>query len=167
MATTDAQILDKFLQAIIDDITRRYDDAGMRVTGKTIRSLRKEVRDTSATLYAAKYFRRIEDGRGPTRNRTQGDKPLFELLKEWMQDRGIKGTPYTRKDGSRQDQVKADESLTFLIWRKITNDGDKLYRSGGRSGIISGAITKQRIDAFVGAFGSHKRIEIANALMNR
>lgn len=164
MAYTDAQVLDQFLQSIIEDITRRYDDAGMRVTGNTIRSLRKVIRDTDATLYAAKYFRRIETGRGPTRNRASGEKPLFQLIKEWMSARGLKGTPYIRKDGSAQAQEKADDSLAFLIWRKITNEGDRLYRRGGRSGIISGAITQQRIDAFVGTFATNKRIELAGII---
>jgi hypothetical protein len=165
MPTTDAQLLDQFLQSIIDDITTRHDAARQRASGRTIRSLRKVVRGTTGLLYAAQFFRRLETGRGPTKSSTKGDKPLWELILEWMGERGIRATPYTRKDGSTQDQAKADKSLAWLIARKIHNEGDKLHRSGGSSGVISGAITQERIAAFVGAFGTNKRIEVANALL--
>lgn len=165
MDANQKNLLSQFLQGIIDDIRTRHSAAGQKSSGKTIDSLRQVIRERDGILYAAKYFRRLEDGRGPTKNSTKGNPTLKESLLEWMNTQGIKATPYRRKDGSTQDQAKANESLAFLIARSIHRFGDRLFRSGGRSGVISGAITQQRISAFVGAFGTMQRIDFAGEIL--
>lgn len=65
------------------------------------------------------YIMTLENGRRP------GKMPPVQPILSWIQSRGI--TP---------DDI-SQESLAFLIARKIGREGSLLFRQGGNSGIIS------------------------------
>lgn len=65
------------------------------------------------------YIMTLEDGRRP------GKQPPTEPILKWVQERGI-----TPSDISQ-------ESLAFLIARKIGREGSLVFRLGGNTGIIS------------------------------
>ena len=138
---------------IVADIISRHTSAGQRASGNFANNLRVE--SGSRFVYVidgAGYGYYLEHGRGPTKNGGPRPGKVQQEILKWLKTKGISATPYTRKDGTRQDQAAADKSLAFLIARKIHRDGNRLYQQGGQSGVISGAVTKTRIEAFTDTF---------------
>ena len=67
-----------------------------------------------------------------------------------MAYKGIKAEPIpykTDRPHKYTPQERGDMSLSYLIARKIRNEGTRLFRQGGRSDIYSNAIpaTKEKI----------------------
>ena len=72
------------------------------------------------------YIMTLETGRGPTRpNAATGNPTVQESILTWIKQRGITPTGITQ------------ETLAYLISRKIHQEGTLLFRQGGNSGIIS------------------------------
>lgn len=147
------EILGQFGRTVIADIIDRHIAANQRASGNFVRGLRYEASERRLLVVdGAGYSYALEDGRGPTKSGAKGDQRLVDRILVWMKDKGIQGTPYKRKDGTTQEQAKADRSRAYLIARNIHLHGTRLYQQGGESGVISGAITEERISALVGAF---------------
>lgn len=128
----------QFLLQIEKEIIQNTIQAGQVATGKTIQSFEVAVTDERGVLLAAPYVMVLEDGRGPTRRSGKGPgTTLQQKIEEWMKAKGI-----VPKDISQS-------SLAYIIARKIHNEGTRLYRRGGKSGVISNVITEQRIDSFM------------------
>ena len=147
------EILGQFGRTVVADIIDRHIAANQRASGSFVQGLRYEASDRRLLVIDGvgySYF--LEEGRGPTKGGAKGDERLSTRILEWMGHKGISGKPYKRKDGTMQDQKKADESMAYLIARNIHLHGTRLYQRGGESGVISGAITEERISALVGAF---------------
>lgn len=98
----------------------------MNNTGEAAQSLRyRWLSDTRMQIYSDmpgkpfNYIFTLENGRRP------GRRPPVQPILDWIKQRGI-----TPEDISQ-------ESLAFLIARKIGREGSTLFRQGGKSGIIS------------------------------
>lgn len=99
----------------------------MNNTGEAANSLRYRFEENGTRLIiysdmpgrSYNYLMTLEHGRGP------GGFPPLDNIKLWLQQRGIQPA------GISQD------SLAFLIGRKIANQGTLVYRQGGNTGIIS------------------------------
>jgi len=129
-----AKILDQHLRA------------GQKASGRTGESMHVEATEYEGTLYGRSAFGVLETGRRP------GKAPAgFQaIIRQWMTDKGIKATPIpykTDRPHKYTPQERGDMSLSFLIARKIKNDGTRLFRQGGRADIYSNVIpgTKTRI----------------------
>lgn len=146
-------IITEFLNEVRLDIIQRSISAGQKITGETLNSMFVEttsrsegsINESGATLYGAEHIMVLEDGRGPThptgpyKNTTK----LKEIIYNWISNGGIPGIT----------EDKARLNLAYIIARKIHQEGNLLYRKGGKSGVISGAITDERINAFIDTFG--------------
>jgi hypothetical protein len=101
------------------------------VTGKTADSINFEVTETkdktTFTVFASKTLSILQTGRGPTRN-SGGTGQVRKSILQWIKNRGIKADI-------------PDESLAFLIARKIHREGFK-----GTPGLISSVINDNLID---------------------
>lgn len=98
----------------------------MNNTGESALSFRyRWVSETQMQIYSDmpgrsfNYIMTLEDGRGP------GKMPPTAPILEWLQQRGI-----------NPPDIK-QESLAFLIARKIGREGSLVFRLGGNTGIIS------------------------------
>jgi hypothetical protein len=140
----------KFLQNISLDIQREQIAQGRYVTGKTARSLEPEVDDTGGILYGSSSVNVLETGRKP------GKVPegFQGVIRQWMRDRGL----FQAETASRQN------SIAYLIARKISREGTLLHRQGGNSGILSKAITEARITEFERAVLNKYGREVQNDL---
>lgn len=154
----DADIIRQFLVAIQDDIRQRAQSAGKVLSGKTINSMRVEVTNQKGKLVGAPYFTILEDGRAPTKDHTPGNPTVREQLLVWLKSRSIQPRP------DRNGRIPTLESLAYVMARQIHTYGDKLFQRGGKSGIISGAITKERVKAFTTTFGDKYRTTVVLAI---
>lgn len=107
----------------------------MNNTGEAAQSFKyRFVTDTHLQIYSDmpgrsfNYIMTLETGRKP------GKQPPTGPILQWIQQRGINPTDISQ------------ESLAFLIARKIGREGSLLYRLGGKSGIISEVQTPQWIE---------------------
>lgn len=141
---TSGALLD-FLLSLQADITARSIAAGQKATGATLASIEASADDTKGILQADQQILVLENGRGPTVNGgAKGTGKLQGIILAWIQAK-----PGFTKIGNITDQ-----SLAFLITRKINEEGTALFRKGGNSGVISGVITDDRIDAFMVTFAN-------------
>jgi hypothetical protein len=119
-------ILKKFAEDVIAGIRSRIPN----VTGESSASLAYRIDAEGLTIYSSKkYFTVLETGRKPTSpGAPKGNPTLREQILEW-----VKAKPIIPNDITQ-------ESLAYLISRKIHEEGSLLYRQGGKSGVISESI---------------------------
>lgn len=134
--------LEDLKQKILEQHTR----AGQKASGRTAASMHVEATEYEGTLYGRSAFGVLETGRKP------GKAPagFQDIIRRWMSDKGIKAEPIpykTDRPHKYTPQERGDMSLSYLIARKIRNEGTRLFRQGGRSDIYSNAIpaTKEKI----------------------
>jgi hypothetical protein len=147
------EALMQFLLQLEKEIIQNSIQAGQVASGKTIQSFEVEVNDHRGILRAAPHLMALENGRGPTKVWVKKESTLFEKIKEWLW--------YKFKIPLR---TKHNSRLAYIITRKIHAEGTRLYRMGGRSGVVSNVITDQRIEAFLRTyatkFSAHIRSEV-------
>ena len=123
-------ILKNFAEETIDGIKSRIPN----VTGQSAKSLGYRIVGTELTIFSTdKYFTTLETGRGPTVNKTPGNPTLQQSIEQWIKDKPLQLNGITAK------------SLSYIISRKIHEEGSLLYRQGGKSGVISKSINDQVI----------------------
>jgi len=107
----------------------------MNNTGEAANSLRYRFEENGTRLIvysdmpgrSFNYLMTLEHGRGP------GGFPPLDAIKQWIEQRGI------------QPMDISQDSLAFLIGRKIANQGTLVFRQGGNTGIISEVQTEDWI----------------------
>ena len=101
---------------------------GANASGRTIRSMHVEVKENSegveGVLYGRNYFEGLQHGRAGGKV----PKGFRFIIRQWMRDKGIDKGNETRNN-----------SMAYLIARKIALEGTKLYRKGGRTTIYTNA----------------------------
>lgn len=150
-------ILENFARDVIAGIRQNIREkqvtefGAMNTTGQMADSLDFRIDQEGLTIYSReKYFTVLETGRKP------GKRPPRDVIKTWIVNKGI--TP----DGISQD------SLAFLIARKIGAEGSLLYRRGGKSGVISDYINEQYIkENLVAVMGERFKDYIINEFINK
>lgn len=103
-----SKLLDEVKKAYIED----QEAKGIRASGKSAKSIKKQVKLTEGTLTGAKYFFQQRHGRRPGKF-----PPVSEIL-EWIKTKGI--TP--------KDSRTSIKSLAFLFARKIAERGTDIFQ---------------------------------------
>lgn len=142
--TDEKNIIMSFMLEIQKDIIQRSEATGQRATGETYSQFGIEANETKGILYGSAWVMTLEDGRGPSKG-SGSDGSLKDKIYEWIGAKGVFNV----------SSEKEKRSLAYIIARKIHQEGTVLFRKGGGSGVISGAITEERINAFVGTFADY------------
>ena len=132
-----SDILKIELDKLSADLTAKYDELGMRASGKWEREKTVEVSQSgsviSGKIEGMKYTEQLQFGRRP------GRFPPIDSIEQWISDKGITSEIPVR-------------SLAFLIARKIANEGTRYFKQGGTD-LIDSVITTSRIDEIVSKVG--------------
>lgn len=136
-------ILTEELEALKEQILSHHKDAGQVASGRTGESMHVDVSENEGTLFGRAAFGTLETGRaaGAVPNNFQA------IIRQWMSDKGIKANPIPYKTSRAHkytEQERGDMALSYLIARKIRNEGTKLFRQGGRADIYSNAVPSAR-----------------------
>jgi hypothetical protein len=122
-----------------DDLINNYNRMGLRASGKFARELEPIVSDgplsVRAYMLSAPHAFFMENGRRPTRN--QGNGNLRELIRAWIDNKGIIPRGISK------------DSLAYIITRKIHKEGIKVPNQYNSGGVISNVITNERINKLV------------------
>lgn len=133
-------ILSGYGQGVVDEIKKNLASTGTDATGETSKSLRFEVKKdadkTILSVYGRPFIMAVETGRGPAKGSGQGNSGMAENILKWMNAKGIK------TDQSHKERFGFAKFLT----KKINEEGSKLYKSGGRTDIISPVINETLIN---------------------
>lgn len=112
----------------------------MDATGESRSLIDYKIEGNKATLLGPAHIEFMERGRGP------GKFPPEEPILNWVKAKGLSS-----------DNIK---SLVFLIRRKIAREGTVLHRTNQKTGILSKAITPERIRSILPEYVRDKRVEI-------
>ena len=128
------KILNDFFTVLKEEIIREQKAQGRVASGKSIEEYEVVASENEGKLLGASYSGTLETGRKP------GKVPFgfAEIIEDWINDRGI----------FQEKSIAARGSIAYFIAKKITEEGTKLHREGGKSGIFTNVITQERIDAF-------------------
>lgn len=130
---TNDEIIQEEIQSILDDIIKKYEESGRKVTGEFEKGLSAEFKPNEATIKGYVYLA----GRGSTKKKGKAGEPtLQERILEWIKNRGIR---------SKKKEIKQN-SLAYLIARKIHKEGtnkDSWLR------VYEEVITPERIDSII------------------
>lgn len=124
----------KFLNGIAFEIKQEQQAQGRYASGKTAQSLEIEADSSRGILYGNISVNVLETGR----KSGKVPKGFQATIKQWMSDKGI----FQAETESKKN------SIAFLIARKISKEGTLLSRQGGKSGVLSKAISNERLSAF-------------------
>lgn len=133
------QILQDELEELRLAIIEHHLSAGQKASGKTAASMHVEVTETRGTLFGRSAFGTLETGR------KAGKVPagFTGIIKQWMKDKGIEAEPIpykTDRPHKYTPKERGENTLAFLIARKIKKSGTQLFRQGGRSDIYSNEV---------------------------
>lgn len=146
--TIIAEELERLRQRIIANMRAQ----GAVASGRTIRSMRVVMTPEGGALVSEQQmpFGTLETGR------RGGATPygFSAIIYQWMQDKGIHGTPMpykTNRPHKYTPQERGDRSMAAAIAHTIRTSGSRLYRVGGRDTIYSNEIpdTVERIESKV------------------
>lgn len=113
------RIMRSELDALRLRIIERHINAGQKASGRTIASLHIEMLEDKGILWGRQAFEVLESGR----KGGKVPKGFYKIIQQWVNDKGI--------------QVKNPKSFSYLVARKIANEGTSLFRKGGRTDIYS------------------------------
>lgn len=122
-------ILKEEFELIKKELIKRYDELGMRASGKFASGLEVNQNGLNATLLGYKYSEQLEFGR------RSGKMPPSDAIKQWIIDKGL---------ASRIQGKISISSLAYLIARKIAREGWDRKEFGGVE-LISQVVTPERI----------------------
>lgn len=143
---SDLDILNQFAKVIVPEL--------QAVSGRFAESIKAETTPKSLTITASPYINTLIDGRPPTRDgATKGSPTLQQILKEWINTKGI--TPQ-----ARNGRVPSIESLSWAMSKSIHTYGDLLWQRGGGNNIFDGIITESRINSLLNSFSEKYYNEI-------
>ena len=132
-----SDILQKELEKLSADLTERYEQLGMRASGKFDREKTVTVSETNTgvkgKIEGALHTTQLQFGRRP------GKFPPLAAIEQWIRDKGIVPDIPIR-------------SLAYLIARKIAKEGWKREGYGGVE-LISSVVTPERIDNIIAQVG--------------
>lgn len=153
MPTEPSQSLTQFLEGLANEMRGVMDARGMNASGRSKGLIEAKVNGSRGELLAPSWILQLEQGRGPTRGGRGQGPTLREIIRRWIDDKGVIARNATK------------DQLAFLIARSIHQKGTLLHQRGARTGIISTVITQQKIEAFLSTFARNE-IEKQNIEVN-
>jgi len=106
-----SQSIDTLLDGVRDAYIQDQKAKGIRASGKSAETMRKEATQNTGKLFGAKYFYQQKHGRRP------GKFPPIDDILNWIREKRI--TPKDSKTTERQ--------LAFLFARKIAQSGTDIF----------------------------------------
>ncbi len=135
-----------------NDLVKKYNDLGLRASGRWEKSLRHELKITEKGYeliqYGEHYTYQLENGR------RAGKFPPIQAIEEWVKQKGIVATDISQK------------SLIFLISRKIAQIGIQVPNKNNVGGLISDVFTKNRVDSLIDSIKNTKLREMKSDVLN-
>lgn len=131
------QILLTEFEALKNELIAKYDEMGMRASGRWAENLSVSVSGNSAEILQEDYGEQLENGRRP------GTPPPSQAIEQWIKDKGI---------AARLEKGMTISSLAFLIARKIGREGWNRKDQGGTE-LISSVVTPERIQKIIDLIG--------------
>lgn len=150
-------ILEEELNNLANRIRANHVNAGQVASGRTLASIRAYVTLEEGVLYGRLLghspFGVLETGRRP--GNIPGNLP--EIIRQWMNDKGVHGTPIpykTDRPHKYTPQERGDMSMAGAIAHSIAQKGTRLFQQGGRADIYSNEIPQalERIGERLGAY---------------
>lgn len=121
------QVLSQELRNTVEQVRSNIRRANQSATGRTEQALGYGATNNLGYIEGAPWTWTLEKGRPPARSSSASDKREFiENLKVWIRAKGI----------TYRSDKELERLANFFRWY-INRFGNKLYRSGGRSDIIS------------------------------
>ena len=127
-------LLDEWCKERNKELIDRYHSMGLKASGKFEKELRYDASDTQATIYAPPHVGAMVAGRSTTKTSTASSPTLRQVIRKWIDDKGI--TP--------EGKISKD-SLAYLIARKIHSQGIKVPNAYNDGTLISSVITDEKI----------------------
>lgn len=110
-------ILDNYCRDFANIYKQKLEADGKKATGNLIQSVKTEISisgtSINVVLHVADYYKWVEEGRQP------GKFPPIASIQQWIKDKPI--IPHEDDKG----RLPTEEQLSFLIGRKIANEGIK------------------------------------------
>lgn len=147
---TTTEILTAEFEALKVELIAKYDEKGMRSSGKWANSLEVEVSENKATIWGEAYSQQLETGRAP------GKQPPSEAIEQWLISKGI---------AARLERQISISSLAFLIARKIGREGWKREEYGGVE-LITDVVTPERIQKIIDRMSDIYVVDFSNEIIN-
>lgn len=144
----------EFGEQLVTEIKQNLRREGNFASGKTENSLKVEVREMRLTIFALWHIVTLEDGRGPSTGGGSGRAELKERIKEWIRMKGI-----------QPEQGMSVDTLAFLITRKIHREGTRLYRRGGKSGVLRNVLRDERFERFATVIAEEMALSIESDIL--
>ena len=134
-------IVNNWLKSVQDDLIKSYNDKGLRASGRWADALEPFAEFTDngirTGILGAPYTGALTGGRKPTSGGNAGNETLRDVIRVWIDDKGI--VP----DGISKD------SLAYLIARKIHTEGIQVPNKYNVGGLVSDVVNDSRIDLLV------------------
>ncbi len=106
-----SRVLHKWGQKHTDLLKQNLDKINKVDTGTLMDSIQFQVGTVTLTIQMAEYAQYVHDGRRP------GKFPPVDAIRAWVERKGLTIT------GSNRPLAEQQRSLTYLIGRKIANEG--------------------------------------------
>jgi hypothetical protein len=111
--------LEKWTEERKAALINSYNQEGLKASGNWERELESEVKQEGSKIYVringTKYTEQLIRGRRATSTMTAGNPTLQEVIRQWIDDKGIQPNGNISKD-----------SLSWAISKKIHRDGIKV-----------------------------------------
>ncbi|MDD3645505.1 MAG: hypothetical protein PHR19_08270 [Bacteroidales bacterium] len=144
--------IQEWVNAVKVDLISQYNSSGRRASGRWEKELEEQIEVTPAKIrikiLGAAYTRWMETGRGPTKSPGSGGPKLFDLIKIWIQDKGITSDLPLN-------------SLAYLITRKIHREGYK-----GKP-LATPIVTQKRVDEIVSRIVDASSIDMRSDIIEQ
>jgi hypothetical protein len=121
---TNEEVYRKYLEILRLKLIKKYDDLGLRASGKYADELEASVLPNKLIMFGSSYSQFMELGRNP------GRFPPIKSILEWIENK--QGIPAIFKEKKKQ--------YAFLIARKIANEGIKVPNQFNKGKVIEDVV---------------------------
>ncbi|MFC5046308.1 hypothetical protein ACFSTE_13275 [Aquimarina hainanensis] len=121
---TKEEIYNKYLESLRVKIIAKYDELGLRASGKFERGLEKEIKGDTLTMWSEKHAIFMEHGR------SSGGFPVVSEIEEWIEVKD--SLPIEFKENKRR--------FAFIIARKIAREGITVPNTYNKGEVISSVV---------------------------
>jgi hypothetical protein len=144
------EILRNEFASLSRELVNKYDDLGMRSSGRFERELEVDVRSNEVSfrgvLSGAHYTYQLVNGRRP------GRMPPVDAIRQWIRDKRI-----------QLDNI-SEGSLAYLIARKIAREGTDYFKQGGTD-LVSSVVTEDRMSSIVDRVAREVNVIISDSIL--